>query len=66
MDWNEVPEGVGGKAEITVWHEVVEEKRSSAFAELPSKSSDFATPNVITVSISAEKHRVVEFSQKVG
>ena len=66
MDWNEVPEGVGGKAEIAVWHEVVEEKRSSASAELSSNSSDSATPNVITVSISAEKHHVVEFSQKVG
>lgn len=69
MEWNEVPEGVGGKVEIIVWHEIVEEKRNSALAELPSASSESPSPNVITVSISAtdpEKHETVEFTQKVG
>ena len=68
MDWNEVPEGVGGKVEIIVWHEIVEEKRSSALTELPSTSSESPSPNIITVSVSAidpEKHEVVEFTQKV-
>ena len=68
MDWNEVPEGVGGKVEIIVWHEIVEEKRSSALTELPSTTSESPSPSVITVSVSAtdpEKHEVVEFTQKV-
>ena len=68
MDWNEVPEGVGGKVEIIVWHEIVEEKRNSAHAELPTTSPESLSPNVITVSVSAadpEKHEVVEFTQKV-
>ena len=69
MDWNEVPEGVGGKAEIAVWHETVEEKRSSAFAELPSRSPDTVTPNIVTVSISkldTGKYDLIEFSQAVS
>ena len=68
MEWNEVPEGVGGRAEIAVWHEVVEEKRSSALAELPPRNSDAVTPSVITTSISAhnpEKHELIEFTQAV-
>ena len=69
MDWNEVPEGVGGKVEIIVWHEIVEEKRNSAPAELPSTSSQSPSPSIITVSIGAtdpEKNEIIEFTQKVG
>ena len=68
MDWNEVPEGVGGKSEITVWHEIVEEKRSSAPVELPSRSSESSTPNIIIVSTgnpNLEQNEVVEYTQKV-
>ena len=68
MEWNEVPEGVSGRAEIAVWHEVVEEKRSSALGELPPRNSDAVTPSVITTSISAhnpEKHELIEFTQAV-
>lgn len=68
MDWNEVPEGVGGKAEIAVWHEIVEEKRSSASSDLPLRSPDSPTPNVTTVSVSTgnDSYEIVEFTQKVG
>ena len=68
MEWNEVPEGVGGRAEIAVWHEVVEEKRSSGMAELPSQNPDAVVPSIITASISAhnpEKHELIEFTQAV-
>lgn len=68
MEWNEVPEGVGGRAEIAVWHEIVEEKRSSAMAELPPRNPDAVTPSIITTSIGAhdpEKHELIEFTQEV-
>ena len=68
MEWNEVPEGVGGRAEIAVWHEVVEEKRSSALAELPPRSPDTIIPSIITTSMSThdpEKHELIEFTQAV-
>ncbi|KAL8848974.1 MAG: hypothetical protein Q9221_006005 [Calogaya cf. arnoldii] len=58
MDWNEVPEGVGGKAEIAVWHDIVEEKKSSVSTDLPT-NKDFPPPNVIAVS----QYEVVEFTQ---
>ena len=40
MGWNEVPEGIGGKVEISVWHELVEEKKGSTSAEVLSLDKD--------------------------
>ncbi|KAL9594538.1 MAG: hypothetical protein Q9219_006979 [cf. Caloplaca sp. 3 TL-2023] len=70
MDWNEVPEGVGGKAEIGVWHDIVEERRPSASSNLPAASAENA-PNNITVVSKNESNRstgfdIVEFTQEVG
>lgn len=69
MEWSEVPEGVGGKTEIAVWHDILEEKRNSASAELPSKASDTITPNIVTVSIGTsdpQRYELVEFTQAVS
>ena len=69
MGWNEVPEGVGGRAEIAVWHEILEENRDSASADLPSKTSDAVTPNIFTVTISTsdpKKFELIEFTQAVS
>lgn len=66
MDWNEVPEGVGGKAEIAVWHDIVEERRSSVSADLPSGKEP---TNIVTVSKSSssqtEGFDTIEFTQQV-
>ena len=35
LDWNEVPEGFGGKVGVSVWHELIEEKKSSIEGDLP-------------------------------
>ena len=66
MDWNEVPEGVGGKAEIAVWHEIVEEKRSTASAEVPPSLSDGASPKIITLSTGSSGPKSIEFTQAVS
>ena len=67
MDWNEVPEGVGGNPEITVWHDIIEEKASGS--DLPPETPDGVPPNIITVHRRSrsgiEDLEIVEFTQKV-
>ncbi|KAL8684912.1 MAG: hypothetical protein Q9224_006068, partial [Gallowayella concinna] len=67
MEWNEVPEGVGGKAEIAVWHDIIEERKSSVSVDLPANNADNPAANVITISqdASKEEFEVVEFTQQV-
>lgn len=67
LDWNEVPEGVGGRAEIAVWHDIVEERKSLVSADLPADNAENPPTNVIAVSQSAskKKYEVVEFTQHV-
>lgn len=68
MDWNEVPEGAGGKADIAAWHDIIDEKGSTS-AELPTEVPGGTLPNIIMVaedSMSAfDSYEVVEFTQKV-
>lgn len=64
MDWNEVPEGIGGKLDVSVWHELVQDQKNAP-GELPQDSGK--PPNVVFlwqqgVSKSVE---VVEFTQQV-
>lgn len=65
MDWNEVPEGVGGKAEIAVWQDVIEERKSSVSADLPTDNAEQPPPNVIFVS-KRKDYELVEFTHGVG
>ena len=69
MDWNEVPEGEGGRAEIAVWHDIVDEK-NSASRELPTELSGGSLPNVAMViedGMSAlDSYEIVEYTQKVS
>jgi acyl-CoA synthetase (AMP-forming)/AMP-acid ligase II len=64
MDWNEVPEGIGGNLDVSVWHQLVQDQKS-ADSKLPSDTAK--APGVVFlwqqgVRKSAE---VVEFSQNV-
>ena len=67
MDWNEVPEGFGGNAEIAVWHEIIEERKALVSADPPTDNVEKAATNVISVSQSAsgKEFEVVEFTQQV-
>lgn len=68
MDWNEVPEGVGGKTEVIVWHDVVNEKDQSISSEVPENIPNLVEPNIITAvksSTKGETYEIVEFTQKV-
>lgn len=64
MDWSEVPEGIGGKIDVSVWHELVQDQKNGA-AVLPSTTEK--APGVVflwqeAVGKSAE---IVEFTQLV-
>ncbi|KAL8932327.1 MAG: hypothetical protein Q9216_006882 [Gyalolechia sp. 2 TL-2023] len=68
MDWNEVPEGVGGKAEIAVWHDIIEEKRSSISTDPPADIPEKPPTNVTVISKNPSNpstgFEVVEFTQQ--
>ncbi len=68
MDWNEVPEGEGGKADIAVWHDIIDEKGPFS-GELPKETPGNTLPNIVMVvedAMSAfDSYDIVQFSQKV-
>lgn len=62
MDWNEVPEGIGGKIDVSVWHQIIQDHKASA-ATLPANEG--AAPNVVFLWQEAvgKPAEVVEFTQ---
>ena len=68
VDWNEVSEGEGGKADISTWHDVVEEAGSSVSSELPASEPRSQAPDIIFISDTKAKENdfeVIEFTQRV-
>ena len=67
IDWNEVGEGEGGKAEIAVWHNIIEEKQVSS--ELPNDVAEGDLTNVIMVTEDAwsamDSYELTNFTQAV-
>ncbi|KAL1970880.1 hypothetical protein VTN77DRAFT_2714 [Rasamsonia byssochlamydoides] len=49
LDWNEVPAGIGGELEVSVWHELVKDKKHSVEAELPPLDPKSETPSITTL-----------------
>ncbi|KAL9039628.1 MAG: hypothetical protein Q9214_004800, partial [Letrouitia sp. 1 TL-2023] len=68
MEWNEVPEGVGGRADIGVWHEVIEERRHIVDSDLTSGLNDGSLSNIVMVSNNRKggpkNFDIVEFTQQ--
>ena len=64
MDWSEVPEGIGGKIDVAVWHELVQEQKNGA-ATLPSTSEK--PPGIVFLWQEAigKPAEIVEFTQQV-
>ncbi|KAF1962528.1 hypothetical protein CC80DRAFT_162290 [Byssothecium circinans] len=63
MDWNEIPEGIGGKIDISVWHQLVQDQKNGNVTLPPDAGK---APNVVflwqeAVGKSAE---FVEFTQQ--
>lgn len=67
MDWNEVGEGEGGKADIAVWHDIIDEKKAPS--ELPSDIPGGIVTNVVMVTEDAwsamDSYELTEFTQAV-
>ncbi|KAF2022736.1 hypothetical protein EK21DRAFT_82540 [Setomelanomma holmii] len=63
MDWSEVPEGIGGKIDVSVWHELVQEQQSGAVA-LPTNTDK--APGVVFLWQEAvgKPADIVEFTQQ--
>jgi len=67
MEWNQVPEGVGGKAEIAVWHEIIDEKGEPRVSDVPASMPGEELPSIIIVSKRPDSsdYNMVAFTQKV-
>lgn len=65
MDWSEVPEGIGGKVDVSVWHELVQDSKHTDDV-LPSDGGK--APGVVFLWQEAvgKPAEIVEFTQQVG
>ena len=70
MEWDEIPEGVGGRADIAVWHDIIDEKGNSGSSEPPTSSTVDQVQDIIMVwqanSENLEAYELVEITQKVS
>jgi hypothetical protein len=64
MDWNEVPEGIGGKMDVSVWHQLVQDEKNGN-STLPQDAGK--APNVVFLWQEApgKSAEIVEFTQQV-
>jgi len=66
LDWNEVPEGVGGKLDVTTWHDLVDEKKSVVSSEVPPLDIDNETLPVYAFwPTKSGNYELIEYAQKV-
>lgn len=66
LDWDEVPEGIGGSVEVNTWSTLIEEKKQSISNEVPEVDKDSeALPVYAFWQNKAGKHDLVEYTQKV-
>lgn len=49
MDWNEVPAGIGKGLGVSVWHELVEDKRVLSDTEVPPLDPKSQTPSITSL-----------------
>lgn len=66
MDWNEVPEGIGGKVEVSVWHELVDEGSSTAKSELPTSEKGSRVGSLATFWPTEDGNgKLIEYTSEV-
>lgn len=67
VGWGDVPESIGRKIGVSVWHELVKENRNSA-TELPTVESGQKPGNIVAVwqGRTGAENQVVEFTQGVS
>jgi acyl-CoA synthetase (AMP-forming)/AMP-acid ligase II len=64
MDWNEVPEGIGGKIDVSVWHQLIQDQKNGP-PQLPTTTEK--APNLVFLWQGglSDSFEVVEFTQQV-
>ncbi|KAL2760707.1 hypothetical protein ACRALDRAFT_2096339 [Sodiomyces alcalophilus JCM 7366] len=50
MDWNEVPQGMGGSINVATWQDIVQEAPPAAGTELPAPAEQQEAPDVVIFS----------------
>ena len=65
MDWNQVPEGAGGKLEVAVWHDIVQDQQAAAPTNVPDNKSGTSPGNIVSIYQKAGgQEDIVEFTQQ--
>jgi acyl-CoA synthetase (AMP-forming)/AMP-acid ligase II len=63
MDWNEVPEGIGGKIDVSVWHQLVQDQKNGS-PQLPSDNEKAANVVFLWQEGTSKSAEIVEFTQQ--
>jgi hypothetical protein len=67
MDWNVVPEGTGGKVEVVVWHELIDERKTLANSEVPPVDKESSVQPLSTFWAAGEGvGHLVEYTSEVS
>ncbi|KKY18365.1 hypothetical protein UCRPC4_g04982 [Phaeomoniella chlamydospora] len=64
MDWNEVPEGVGSKLDVCVWHELFDEKKGIVSSELPPFEKDSTVQPLVLFSEGTGNLKLIEYTSE--
>jgi hypothetical protein len=65
MDWTEVPNDIGGKIEVSVWHQLVQDHQGSSPAIPDIKSEDLGKIVTVWLGKPGSAPEIVEFTHKV-
>lgn len=65
MDWNDVPEGMGGSVNVTTWQDLVNDTPAGTLSELPPVNKDNVPQDIVTFwqGKSGELEEMVRFTQ---
>lgn len=65
MDWNEVPEGIGGSVSVATWQDIVRDAPADAGTALPEVDKDSTPMDVVTFwqTKAGEQEEMVRFTQ---
>lgn len=67
MDWNVVPEGTGGKVEVVVWHELIDERKTLTSSEvLPVDKESSVQPLSTFWATDGGVGQLVEYTSEVS
>lgn len=65
MDWNEVPEGMGGSVNVATWQDIINDAPASVGSELPTTELEYNPQDVVTFwqSKPGQLEEMVRFTQ---